>query len=392
MAIEPTAPEATSAVEGEDPAGARFAGTAAAAAEPTPAGATAAVATGIPAEPLGALSVRPVARLSGRRKAAVLMAALGAERAAAIMQHLREEEIESLSLEMAKLNPVAEETTESIFDELAARAGEEALIEVAGGIDFARDVLERALGSERAEDLIERLSTVMETRPFEFLRRIPPERIVAALREESPQTTALVLANLQTPLAAAVLARLPERAQPDIALRIARMSETSPKVIQRIEDIMRQKLVTLVELEYSAAGGSKALADILNHADRPTERNVLDHLTASDRPLAEEVRRMLFVFEDIVKLEDRAIQQVLREADQKDLVLALRGAPEAVREIVLANMSERGAAMLREELEIQQPQRKRDIDDAQSRIVAIVRRLEDAGTIVLSRGEAEPVV
>lgn len=338
-------------------------------------------------EPAG-LPARTNARISGRRKAAVLMAALGSERAAAVMQHMREEEIEGLSLEMAKLSTVQEETTETIFNELAALSSSDGGGGVAGGIDFARDVLERALGAERAEELIGRLSTVIEMRPFEFLRRTQPEQIVAFLRTESPQTMALVIANLHTVLAAQVLAQVPEELQPDVALRIARMGETSPRTIQQVEEIMRQKLTTLVEQEYTSAGGAKALADILNHADRPTERNVLDHLASTDQSLAEQVRRMLFVFEDIVKLEERAIQQVLREANQKDLVLALRGAPEPVKEIVMANMSERGAAMLVEEMEVQQPQRKRDVDEAQGRIVAVVRKLEEAGTIVLS-GEGE---
>jgi flagellar motor switch protein FliG len=348
-------------------------------------------------EPLAGLPVRSLPRISGRRKAAVLMAALGSERAAGIMQHLREEEIEGLSLELAKLSTVEPQTTESIFNELAAlAAAERSLGDVTGGIDFARDVLERALGAERAEELIGRLSTVIEMRPFEFLRRTPPEQIVAFLRSESPQTIALVVANLHTVLSAQVLARLPESLQPEIALRIARMGETSPRVIQQVEDVVRQKLTTLVEQEYATAGGSKALADILNHADRSTERNVLDHLAGAEPELAEEVRRMLFVFEDIVKLDERAIQQVLREANQKDLVLALRGAPEAVMEVVLANMSERGAAMLKEEMEVQQPQRKRDVDEAQGRIVAVVRKLEEAGTIVIGGegedGEADDVV
>jgi flagellar motor switch protein FliG len=340
-------------------------------------------------EELGALPVRTVARIAGRRKAAVLMAALGPERAAEIMQHLREEEIEGLSLEMAKMGSVEEQTTEAILGELAEAARAEGVGDVAGGIEFAREVLERALGAERAEELLGRLSTVIESRPFEFLRRTPPEQIVAFLRAESPQTIALVIANLHTVLSAQVLARLPERLQPDIALRIARMGETSPTVIQQVEDVVRKKLTAVVEQEYSAAGGAKALAQILNHADRPTERNVLDHLAATDQDLAEEVRRMLFVFEDIVQLDDRAIQQVLREANQKDLVLALRGVPDPVKDKLLENMSERGAAMLKEEMEIQQPQRKRDVDEAQGRIVAVVRRLEEAGTIVLSSGDGE---
>jgi flagellar motor switch protein FliG len=338
--------------------------------------------------PSAALPEHTVARLGGRRKAAVLMAALGPELAAEVIQHLRQEEIESLSLEMTKLGPIEEHTTEAILGELAA-AATDGPGDVVGGVEFAREVLERALGPERAEELLARLSSANEARSFEFLSRTPPEQVVGFLRTEAPQTIALVLANLHTALAAQVLARLPDAIQPDIALRIARMGETSPSVIQQVEEVIRQKLTAVVEQEYSTAGGAKALADILNHADRSTERAVLDHLAATDPELAEEVRRMLFVFEDIVTLDDRAIQQVLREANQKDLVLALRGVPDAVKEKLLANMSERGAAMLQEEMEVQQPQRRRDVEAAQGRIVAVVRRLEEAGTIVLSTGEGE---
>ena len=180
---------------------------------------------------------------------------------------------------------------------------------------------------------------------------------------------ALVLANLPTNLSAAVLGKLPEAIQPDIALRIARMGETTAAVIEQLEHALRQRLNASSDREYAVAGGTKTLAGILNHADRALERNVLDNLASSDSELAEKVRGMLFVFEDLVKLEERAVQQVLREVDQKDLVLALRGAPEEVKEVVLTNMSERGAAMLKEEMEIQPPQRKSDIDAAQSRIV-----------------------
>jgi flagellar motor switch protein FliG len=330
----------------------------------------------------------PAERLPGARRAAVLMAALGSERAANVMQRMDEEEIESLSLEMARLSSVGAETTESVFGELAAvtRDGPSG---VSGGMDYARGVIERALGPERAADVLERLASASETRPFEFLRRLPAERIAGLLRGESPQTIALVLASLHANLAAEVLARLPESEQPEIALRIARMGHASTRVIQQVEQVIRRKLGATVERKYSASGGAKALAGILNHTDRTTERNVLESLAGADKTLAEQVRGMLFVFEDVAKLEERAIQQVLREVDQKDLVLALRGAPDNICEIVLANMSERGAAMLKEEMEIQQPQRKRDIDDAQGRVVAVVRKLEQEGTIVIAGEEDE---
>ncbi len=353
-----------------------------------------------PAEILPALAPAPgerlpatIADLPGTRKAAVLMAALGSERAANVLQRMGEEEIENLSLEMATLSAVGPETTDSIFSELADLAGRGQ--GASGGMEFARGVIERALGPERAAELLGRMSARAETPPFEFLQRVPPDRTAALLRSESPQTIALILASLQTSSAAQVLARLPERQQPDIALRIARMGETSAQVVQQVEDVIRHKLTAVAEREYSAAGGTKTLAEILNHSDRTTERAVLEKLSTTDKELAEEVRSMLFVFEDIVKLEERAVQQVLREADQKDLVLALRGAPENVKEVVLKNMSERGAEMIKEEMEIQPPQRKRDIDAAQSRIVAVVRQLEEAGTIVIasdSEDESEAVV
>jgi flagellar motor switch protein FliG len=330
--------------------------------------------------------------IKGRRKAAVLLVALGPDRAAEVFKHLRDEEIETLSLEMAGLHRVDPRTTEAVFEELAATV--EAFDSLlSGGVDYAREVLERALGPERALEIIGRLSSVIEMRPFEFLRRTPAEQLVTFLRNESPQTVALVVANLHTTLASQVLANLPGSEQAEIAIRIARMSETSPDVVKQVEGVMKKKLDSVVQQEYvRAAGGIKSLAEILNHTDRSTERNVLDSLTEADEELAAEVRRLLFVFEDIVKLDDRSIQLVLREADQKDLALALRGVNDDVKERILSNMSERGATMLVEEMAYQPPQRKRVVEEAQGRIVAIVRKLEEAGALVLSRGEEDAVV
>jgi flagellar motor switch protein FliG len=328
------------------------------------------------------------AKVHGRKKAAILLVALGPDRASEVFKHLHYEEIESLSLEMAKMQHLEPTVTTKIMEELAATVQAYESI-AAGGVEYAREVLEKAIGSERAAEIIGRLSSVIEMRPFEFLRRTAPEQIVAFMRNEAPQTTALVVANLHTTLAAQVLANLPEEEQAEIALRIAKMGETSPDVVKQVEDVMRAKLATIVQNEYTTTGGVKSLAEILNHTDRPTERNVLDSLTETDEELAAEVRRLLFVFEDIVKLDDRSIQLVLREADQKDLALALRGVSDEVKTRVLNNMSERGAQMLLEEMEYQPPQRKRVVEEAQGRIVAIVRRLEEAGAVVLSRSEAD---
>jgi flagellar motor switch protein FliG len=349
--------------------------------------------TAAPAAPAGA--AQPPAKrkleIKGRKKAAVLLVSLGPDRAAEVFKHLRDDEIETLSLEMAKLQRVDAFTQATVLEELAATVeAYDSLL--AGGVDYAREVLERALGPERAREIIGRLSSVIEMRPFEVLRRTPAEQLVTFLRNESPQTVALVIANLHTTLASQVLANLPSGEQAEIAVRIARMGETSPEVVKQVESVMKKKLDSVVQQEYSTAGGIKSLAEILNHTDRSTERNVLDSLTEADEELAAEVRRLLFVFEDIVKLDDRSIQLVLREADQKDLALALRGVNDDVKERILSNMSERGAQMLVEEMAYQPPQRKRVVEEAQGRIVAIVRKLEEAGALVLSRGEEDAVV
>ncbi|WP_210493814.1 flagellar motor switch protein FliG [Patulibacter sp. SYSU D01012] len=340
------------------------------------------VPTAPPPEPLN---------LPGRRKAAILLVSLGADRAAEIFRHLRDEEIEALSLEMAKLGQVKAEHIDGVFEEAAALAV--AMQHFAeGGVDFAREVLERAMGSERADEIIGRLNSVIEKRPFEFLRRTPPEQVIAFLRAESPQTRALVIANLHTRLAAQVLVELESDEQADIAWRVATMSETSPEVVKRIEAVVRGKLANVISADYQAAGGVQSLADILNHTDRPTERNVLDALADADPDIAEEVRRLLFVFEDVAALDDRSIQLVLRDVEQRDLALALRGVDDAVREKILGNLSQRGAQMLREEMEFMPPQLKRVVEEAQGRIVAVVRRLEESGQLVLSRGGGDDVV
>ena len=306
------------------------------------------------------------AQLRGRRKAAILLVTMGPKKAAEVFSHLSEAEIEELSLEMAKTGEIPREQVEAVVQEVTENSL--ALSSIAeGGVAYAKDVLERALGPEKAAEITGRLSAVIEMRPFEFLHRTPPEQINAFLRNEAPQTKALVISSLHTTLAAEVLSLLDEDQQADVSLRIARMSETSPAVIREVESVMRQKLSNVLSEEYAASGGVKSLADILNHADRPTERNVLDTLSRSDEELAEEIRALLFVFEDIVKLDDRSVQAVLKDVDDADLALALRGVAEEVKEKVLDNMSERRAEMLVEEIEYQPPQRKSVVEDAQGR-------------------------
>ena len=331
------------------------------------------------------LATRDASALKGVEKAAVLLVAIGEERAGEIFKHLGDSDVEQLSLEIAKSRKVPTETCRSVIEEAVETVlAEDYLAE--GGVDYARGVLERSLGATRADEIIGRLAATIERRPFEFLRRTPAEQIHVFLRSEAPQTIALVLANLHTALAAQVLAELPADEQADIARRVAVMGEVQPEVVTQIETVMRARLSSVIAHEYSAAGGVKSLADILNHVDRTTERNVLEELAKSDGVLADEIRLLLFTFEDVSKLDDRSIQMVLKEVDQKDLAIALRGVSEDVRTVIFRNMSERGAELLKEEIDFQPPQRKRVVEEAQGRIVGVVRRLEETGAIVLSRG------
>lgn len=325
--------------------------------------------------------------LRGAQKAAVLLVALGEERAGEIIRLLPPEEIEKLSLEIAKANHVPSEITQNVLHEAAETVAAADHI-ASGGVEYARSVLERSLGPEQAEVIMSRLTATIERRPFEFLRNTPAEQISVFLRQESPQTIALVIANLHTSLAAQVLCLLPPENQAGVAWRIATMNETRPEILQRIEAVMKQKLSAVESSEYAAAGGVKSLADILNHSDRPTERNVLDQLAEDDEPLAEEIRMLLFTFEDVAGLDDRSIQLILKEVDQDDLAIALRGVAADLREHIYANMSTRGAELLREEIEFKPPQRRRVVEEAQGRIVAIVRRLEEQGVVTIARATA----
>jgi flagellar motor switch protein FliG len=323
--------------------------------------------------------------LRGAQKAAALLVAIGEQRAGEIFRFLGDSEVEALSLELAKAQKIPTEICRDVITEAVESVlAEDYLAE--GGVDYARSVLMRSLGEDRADEIIGRLAATIERRPFEFLRRTPAEQIVVFLRNESPQTQALVISNLHTTLAAQVLAGIEPEEQANVALRVAMMGETRPDVVRQVESVMRSRLSAVGAQEYAAAGGVKSLADILNHSDRSTERNVLDELAKADGELAEEIRMLLFTFEDVVKLDDRSIQMVLKEVDQKDLAIALRGVSDDVRDRIFKNMSERGAEMLKEEIDFQPPQRKRVVEEAQSRIVGIVRRLEETGAIVISRG------
>jgi flagellar motor switch protein FliG len=324
--------------------------------------------------------------LSGKRKAAILCVSLGSSGAAEIFKHLPNEMIEQLTVEMAKTPSVEPEQAEFVLEEFVETSTARGYI-AEGGLRYAREVLEQAVGRERAGEILSRLSAVIEVSPFDYLRSTPPDQIAAFLRNEHPQTIALVVAQLPTTaLAAKVMEMLAPEQQADVAARIAMMGQTSPDVVKEVASVMEHKLETVLQREYAAAGGVRSLASILNSSNRATERNILDYLQTADEALADEVRMLLFVFEDILKLDDRAIQLVLREVDSKDLALAMRGTTQDVQDKILANMSQRGAEMLREEMEFMPPQRRRVVEEAQTKIVSVVRRLEDSGEIVIARG------
>lgn len=325
------------------------------------------------------------AGLTGRQKAAVFLITIGTTRAAEVLKYLSEREIEAISAEMASLWRVKAETADAVVQELAERF--ETQDEFAmGGPDFAREVLVHLLGETRAEEILGQITAQAELRPFDFLRRTPPEQIATFLADEAPQTIALVVASLHTTLGAKVLGCLPPEIQANVAMRIAMMEDTNPGVVEDVERGLRLKLSNVLTQEFSQAGGVDSLAELLNRAGRSTERTVLEAIAETDGELADEIRQKLFTFDDIVVLNDRDIQLLLREVDQKDLGLALRGVSDEVKDTIFRNMSTRGAEMLQEDLDTGKPQRRSVVEEAQSRIVGAIRRLEDAGAITIGRG------
>jgi flagellar motor switch protein FliG len=322
---------------------------------------------------------------TGVKRAAALIVAVGEDHAAEILRHLPEADVEAITMEIARLDKISEDVSAAIISSTVEKVAAEGEVHE-GGLDYARRLLARRLDGDHATRLVARMEADLEKPPLEFLKRTPAEQLCLFLGEEAPQTIALVLAHLATGLAAEVMKLLPSALQADVSRRLATLSEVRPEVLAAVDVVMQQNLSSLSTQDTSAAGGVQSLADILNHADRTTERNVLDEIAKSNADLADEVRVLLFTFEDVAKLEDREIQMILKDVDQKDLVLALRGVPDGVAAKIFKNMSERGADNLREEISFQRPQKRSVIEEAQARIVAVVRRLEESGDLVLSRG------
>jgi len=320
--------------------------------------------------------------LTGLRKAAILMVTLGADASAGIMRQLSEQEIEELTVEISKIRELTPTTVEAVLEEFSQLAQARSYI-IQGGVSYAREVLLKAVGNERTDEILERLQVSLQPQLFGAVRKTDPKHLSDFIRREEPQTIALILANLEAEMAAQVITHLPQEARVDVVQRLATMEMTSPEVIKQIDQVLERRLATLFSQEVSIVGGAKAVAEILNRVDRSAEKQIFEGLEPANPQLAEEIRRLMFTFDDIARLDDRSMQRLLKEVDQKELARALKAAAENVAQKIFANLSERAQTMLRQEIEYLGPVRLRDVEDAQGKIVRIVRALEEAGEIVV---------
>jgi len=330
--------------------------------------------------------------LSGRQKAAIFLVTIGSEISSEIFKHLREDEIEALTFEIARLETIEAEDKDRVLIEFKELMMAQDFI-TSGGIDYARELLEKSLGSQKAIDIINRLTSSLQIRPFDFIRRTDPTHLLNFIQQEHPQTIALILAYLEPEKASIILSSLPHETQSDVARRIATMDRTSPETLREVERVLEKKLSTLSSEDYTSAGGVESIVEILNRVDRSTEKTIIESLEEEDPELAEEIKKRMFVFEDIVLLDDRAIQKVLREVDQQELGKALKAVDNEVQDKIFKNMSKRAATTLKEDMEFMGPIRLKDVEEAQQKIVSVIRKLEEQGDIVVARsGEDEMVV
>ncbi|HCN58071.1 MULTISPECIES: flagellar motor switch protein FliG [Exiguobacterium] len=329
--------------------------------------------------------------MSSREKAAILMISLGPEVAASVYKHLSEEEMEWLTLQISSMKRIDPDEKLEVLVEFHELATAQNYI-TQGGIGFAKSVLEKALGEEKAMELIYRLTSTLQVRPFEFARKADPKQLLNFIQNEHPQTIALVLAHLDPVKSGQILSELPAEAQSDVARRIATMDRMNPEIISEVEQILERNLSQAGMQDYAQSGGIEAVVQVLNGVDRTTERTILDTLEIQDPELAEEIKKRMFVFEDIVTLDARAIQRIIREVSNEDLLLSLKVSSDDVKEMVYRNMSQRMVESFKEDMEFMGPVRLRDVEEAQSRIVGIIRRLEDMGEIVVARGGGDDIV
>lgn len=328
---------------------------------------------------------------TGIQKAAILLIALGPERSADIFKHLKEDEIEELTLEIANTRSVSPQVKEDVLNEFYQICLAQQYI-AEGGIGYAKELLDKALGEDRAKEVITKLTASLQVRPFEFVRKTDPSQLLNFIQDEHPQTIAMILSYLTSAQAALVIGALPPEKQADVAKRIAMMDRTSPDVIKEVERVLEKKLSSLVNQDYTIVGGVDAIVNILNTVDRTTEKHIMESLEIEEPELADEIRKKMFVFEDILLLDDRAIQRVLRDVDNADLGVALKAANEEVQNVIFKNLSKRLAAMIKEDMEFMGPVRMKDVEEAQQKVVSVIRKSEDSGEIVISRGGGDEIV
>ena len=346
----------------------------------------------VPAAPNSAgTAVSSAANLNGVQKAAVLLIALGPEKSAKIFKHLKEEEIEELTLEIANTRSVTPQIKEDVINEFYQICLAQQYI-AEGGIGYAKELLEQALGADKATDVISRLTASLQVKPFEFVRKTDASQILNFIQDEHPQTIALILAYLSPVQAAQIIGALPPDKQADVARRIAMMDRTSPDVIKEVEKVLESKISSLVNQDYTIIGGVDSIVEILNTVDRGTEKHIMETLEVDEPELADEIRKKMFVFEDVLLLDDRAIQRVLRDVDNNDLAMALKGANEQVQNAIFKNLSKRLAAMIKEDMDFMGPVRMKDVEEAQQKIVNVIRKLEDSAEIVISRGGGDEII
>ena len=321
------------------------------------------------------------------QKVAALLIVLGPATASEVLKNITDDDLlEQITLDIASLNKVSTDILNGILDEFKAIFQASNYIS-AGGMDYAKELLEKAYGGDQAKKIMDRLVLLMNSNPFQFFNEADPGQLATSFQNENPQLIALIMAYLKPEHSAQVLNYLPPEVQAQVAMKIADMDTTNPEILSEIEKVVESKFSSVVVQDFSKAGGIDSLANILNHSDRVTERNVIELLEVQNPELAESVRELMFVFEDIITLDDRAIQRILREVDTKDLAMSLKGTKEDVREKIFKNMSERAQQMLRDEMEYMGPVRSREVQEIQSKIVGVIRTLEIAGEIIVSRGE-----
>jgi len=326
-----------------------------------------------------------MATLTDAQKAATIVIALGSETAAQVYKYLSEEEIEKLTYEIAKIQKLSSEDVEDILSDFYSLCLTQKVV-TEGGVNYARTVLEKAFGPQVAASLLERVTKSLKTKAFEFIRKADYKNLMTTIQNENPQTIALILSYARADQAATIIAELPKEVRIEVVERIAKMDRTSPEIINQVEKVLERKFSAMVSTDFMEVGGINYIADVMNHIDRSSEKYIFDELYKRDAKLADEIRKKMFIFEDIVLLDSMAIQAFLREIDTKDLVVALKGANQEVTEVIFQNMSQRMGETIRSDMEYLRNVRLRDVEEAQQRIVAVIRKLEEEGEIVISKG------